>query len=110
MIQGVAAEWSFPSLSANKGVNQQLMRFTPFSTPKNLIATKTTPNTKNFTIWMWRADYHCSSFGGFLSCLLTESGCKITSFCPKFQPPVKYREMKGKRVNIIDNEIFENSP
>jgi len=24
--------------------------------------------------------------------------------------PVKYREMKGKRVNIIDNEIFENPP
>lgn len=35
MIQGVAAEWSFPSLSANKGVNQQVMRFTPFITPKN---------------------------------------------------------------------------
>ena len=43
MIQGVAAEWSFPSLSANKGVNQQVMRFTPFSTPKKIIATKTTP-------------------------------------------------------------------
>ena len=26
---------SFPSLSANKGVNQQLMRFAPFITPKN---------------------------------------------------------------------------
>ena len=25
------------SLSANKGVNQQIMRFTPFSTPKNLL-------------------------------------------------------------------------
>lgn len=35
MIQGVAAEWSFSSLSANKGVNQQVMRFTPFITPKN---------------------------------------------------------------------------
>ena len=34
MIQGVAAEWSFSSLSANKGVNQQVMRFTPFITPK----------------------------------------------------------------------------
>jgi len=29
---------------------------------------------------------------------------------PKFQLPVKYREMQGKRVNIIDNEIFENLP
>lgn len=29
-----------PSLSANKGVNQQLMRFTPFITPKNLQAIK----------------------------------------------------------------------
>ena len=44
MIQGVAAEWSFSSLSANKGVNQQVMRFTPFITPKNLRAIKkTTP-------------------------------------------------------------------
>ena len=33
MIQGVAAKWSFSSLSANKGVNQQVMRFTPFITP-----------------------------------------------------------------------------
>ena len=30
MIQGVAAKWSFSSLSANKGVNQQVMLFTPF--------------------------------------------------------------------------------
>ena len=36
MIQGVAAKWSFSSLSANKGVNQQVMRFTPFITPKKL--------------------------------------------------------------------------
>ena len=34
MIQGVAAEWSFSPLSANKGVNQQVMRFTPFITPE----------------------------------------------------------------------------
>lgn len=27
---------SNPSLSANKGVNQQIMRFTPFITPRNL--------------------------------------------------------------------------
>ena len=36
MMQGVAAEWSFPSLSANKGVNQQVMRFTPFITPQKV--------------------------------------------------------------------------
>ena len=36
MIQGVAAEWSFSSLSANRGVNQQVMRFTPFFTPKKV--------------------------------------------------------------------------
>ena len=35
MIQGVAAKWSFSSLSANKGVNQQVMWFTPFITPTN---------------------------------------------------------------------------
>ena len=27
---------SNPSLSANKGVNQQVMRFTPFITPENI--------------------------------------------------------------------------
>ncbi len=27
---------SVPSLSANKGVNQRIMRFTPFSTPGNI--------------------------------------------------------------------------
>ena len=37
MIQGVAAKWSFSSLSANKGVNQQVIRFTPFSTPRNIV-------------------------------------------------------------------------
>ena len=31
---------SNPSLSANKGVNQQFMRFTPFSIPKNLRGVK----------------------------------------------------------------------
>ena len=53
LSQGEMVEWSItavlktavlrgtggsnPSLSANKGVNQQVMRFTPFSTPKNLL-------------------------------------------------------------------------
>ena len=37
MIQGVAAEWSFSSLSANKGVNQQVLRFTPFLHPESLL-------------------------------------------------------------------------
>ena len=34
-------EYSFSSLSANKGVNQQVTRFTPFITPKFLILKKT---------------------------------------------------------------------
>ena len=33
-------EYSFSSLSANKGVNQQVMRFTPFITPEIFIALK----------------------------------------------------------------------
>ena len=37
MIQGVAAKWSFSSLSADKGVNQVVTRFTPFITPQNFI-------------------------------------------------------------------------
>ena len=32
---------SNPSLSATKGVNQQVMRFAPFSTPRTSIAYKT---------------------------------------------------------------------
>ena len=44
MIQGFARKIHFP-LSANKGVNQQVMRFTPFITPKNLQAIKNAPKT-----------------------------------------------------------------
>ena len=33
------------SLSANKGVNQQVMRFAPFITPKNLQTIKNAPKT-----------------------------------------------------------------
>ena len=36
---------SNPSLSANKGVNQQVMRFAPFITPKNLQTIKNAPKT-----------------------------------------------------------------
>ena len=35
MIQGDARNIHFP-LSANKGVNQLVMRFTPFITPENI--------------------------------------------------------------------------
>ena len=39
---------SNPSLSANKGVNQQVMRFTPFITPKNqAVKKKVTPKTNS---------------------------------------------------------------
>ena len=48
MIQGVAAKWSFSPLSANKGVNQQVMRFTPFITPENqAVKKKVTPKTNS---------------------------------------------------------------
>ena len=36
---------SNPSLSANKGVSQQVRRFAPFITPKNLQAIKNAPKT-----------------------------------------------------------------
>ena len=58
-IRGEMAEWSIaavlktvevrasggsnPSLSADKGVNQQFMQFTPFITPENLRAIKPPP-------------------------------------------------------------------
>lgn len=37
MIQGVAAKWSFSSLSANKGVSQRVMRFASFVMPKKFL-------------------------------------------------------------------------
>ena len=41
-------EHSFSSLSANKGVNQQVMRFTPFITPKSqAVKKKVTPKTNS---------------------------------------------------------------
>ena len=39
-VEGNTSGGSNPSLSANKGVNQQVMRFTPFSTPNNLLLIK----------------------------------------------------------------------
>ena len=38
---------SNPSLSANKGVNQQVVRFTPFITPKIIEQPKVTPKAMN---------------------------------------------------------------
>ena len=42
--------------------------------------------------------------------LSARSVCKIKAFSIDFPMPVKYRGMKGKRVNIIDNEVFGNLP
>ena len=58
MIQGVAAKWSFSSLSANKGVNQQVMRFTPFITPKNLRAIKKLHPSNNLGYDFWYRRVH----------------------------------------------------
>ena len=40
---GNRTEGSNPSLSANKGVNQQVMRFTPFIIPKKFLGISTAP-------------------------------------------------------------------
>lgn len=40
---GNRTEGSNPSLSANKGVNQQIMRFTPFIIPKKFLGISTAP-------------------------------------------------------------------
>ena len=40
---GNRTEGSNPSLSANKGVNQQAMRFTPFIIPKKFLGISTAP-------------------------------------------------------------------
>ncbi|WP_333615414.1 hypothetical protein [Bacteroides pyogenes] len=42
--------------------------------------------------------------------LSARSVCKINAFSIDISMPVKYREMKGKRVNVADNETFENPP
>ena len=39
--------------------------------------------------------------------LFARSDCKINDISADFMTPVKYREMQGKRVNIIDNEILK---
>ena len=42
-VEGNTSGGSNPSLSANKGVNQQVMRFTPFITPEYSVAKNATP-------------------------------------------------------------------
>ena len=42
--------------------------------------------------------------------LFARSDYKINDISADFMTPVKCREMKGKRVNVADNEIFENPP
>lgn len=42
--------------------------------------------------------------------LFARSDCKINDISDDFMTPMKCREMKGKRVNFADNEIFENLP
>jgi len=42
--------------------------------------------------------------------LSARSVCKIKAFSIDFSMPVKWREMKGKRGNMADNEIFGNLP
>ena len=39
--------------------------------------------------------------------LFARSDCKINDISADVMTPVKYREMQGKRVNIIDNEILK---
>ena len=52
-------EYSFSSLSANKGVNQQVMRFTPFSTPRNLsVKKKATSKVMNLGCSFWYKRVH----------------------------------------------------
>jgi len=46
MIQGVAAEWSFPSLSANKGVNQQICDLHPLLRQKTYEKKRISPKTQ----------------------------------------------------------------
>lgn len=50
---------SNPSLSANKGVNQRVTRFTPFITPVNLsVKKKATPKVMNLGCSLWYKRVH----------------------------------------------------
>jgi len=42
--------------------------------------------------------------------LFARSDCKINDISADFITAMKCREIRGKRVNIADNEIFENLP
>ena len=50
------------------------------------------------------------SFACVIIPLFARSDCKINDILADYMTPMKCREMRGKRVNTIDNEIFENSP
>ena len=50
------------------------------------------------------------SFACVIITLLARSDCKINDISADFITAMKCREMQGKRVNTIDNEIFENLP
>ena len=50
------------------------------------------------------------SFACVIIPLFARSDCKINDISADFITAMKCREMQGKRVNISDNEIFENLP
>ena len=50
------------------------------------------------------------SFACVIIPLFARSDCKINDISADFITAMKCREMQGKRVNTIDNEIFENLP
>ena len=50
------------------------------------------------------------SFACVIIPLFARSDCKINDISADFITAMKCREIRGKRVNTIDNEIFENSP
>lgn len=50
------------------------------------------------------------SFACVIIPLFARSDCKINDISADFITAMKCREIRGKRVNIADNEIFENLP
>ena len=108
MLFGEMVEWSIttvlktvvprgtggsnPSLSANKGVNQQVMRFTPFITPENFGETIFTDcienSSKDFCLRLWiigfRTYWKIKIFGILLINMLRTSNNHHRLICIHF--------------------------
>ena len=87
MIQGVAAKWSFSSLSANKGVNQIYLDLHPLLYPKKISV---------FLVWFIAA--RCQGFYSYVSFRATRIRLlSTTTLLPLVvtKPPTNEQDFRG---------------